>query len=206
MSLCVLCDMCVPLCSAVCVCSAVCMSLCVLFPCVCVAICMNMRVPVCCAVCVSLCVLCSMLVLVCCVPVCVCVCLMQYVCPCVCVAICINMHVPVCCAVYTTDCAPTRGVFTFLLLSMCVLCREGKQEAGSLPLHLQQNLGQDIGLVLTFGCCFVNYHGGLFRGIIYSLILLGGAPCQVITGLVKLAGLSNKSIFNLCVALLIYLH
>ena len=53
----------------------------------------------------------------------------------------------------------------------------------------------------TFGCCFVNWRGGLMRWTISGfLVLLGWAPSQVGTGLVKLASLSSKSICNLCVA------
>ena len=52
----------------------------------------------------------------------------------------------------------------------------------------------------TFGCCFVNWRGGLMSWTISGfLVLLGWAPCQVGTGLVKLASLSSKSICNLCV-------
>ena len=38
----------------------------------------------------------------------------------------------------------------------------------------------------TFGCCFVNWRGGLMRWTISGfLVLLGWAPCQVGTGLVE---------------------
>ena len=54
----------------------------------------------------------------------------------------------------------------------------------------------------TFGCCFVNWRGGLMRWTISGfLVHLGWAPCQVGTGLVKLASLSSKSTCNLCVAI-----
>ena len=53
----------------------------------------------------------------------------------------------------------------------------------------------------TFGCCFVNWRGGLMRWTISGfLVLLGWAPCQVGTRLVKLASLSSKSTCNLYVA------
>ena len=53
----------------------------------------------------------------------------------------------------------------------------------------------------TFGCCFVNWRGGLMRWTISGfLVLLGWAPCQVGTRLVELASLSSKSTCNLCVA------
>ena len=50
-----------------------------------------------------------------------------------------------------------------------------------------------------FGCCLVNSCGGLFR---WAHLALGstweGAPCQVGTRFVKLAGLSSKSTCNIC--------
>ena len=53
----------------------------------------------------------------------------------------------------------------------------------------------------TFGCCFINCRGGLMRWTISGfLVLLGWAPCQVGTRLVKLAGLSSKSDWNLLVS------
>ena len=53
----------------------------------------------------------------------------------------------------------------------------------------------------TFRCCFVNWRWGLMRWTISgSLVLLGWAPCQFGTRLVKLASLSSKSTCNLCVA------
>ena len=53
----------------------------------------------------------------------------------------------------------------------------------------------------TFGCCFVNWRGRLMRWTISGfLVLLGWAPCQFVTRLVKLASLSSKSTCNLCVA------
>ena len=52
----------------------------------------------------------------------------------------------------------------------------------------------------TFGCCFVNWRGGLMRWTISGfLVLLGWAPCQVSTRLGKLASLNSKSTCNLCV-------
>ena len=55
--------------------------------------------------------------------------------------------------------------------------------------------------VHTFGCCFVNWRGGLMRLTISGfLVLLGWVPCQVGTRLVELASLSSKSTCNLCVA------
>ena len=55
--------------------------------------------------------------------------------------------------------------------------------------------------VHTFGCCFVNWKGGLMRWTISGfLVLLGWAPCQVGTRLVELASLSSKSTCNLYVA------
>ena len=61
-------------------------------------------------------------------------------------------------------------------------------------------LCQDLGLLHTFGCCFVNCRGGLMRWTISGfLVLLGWAPCQVGIRPVELAGLSSKSTCNLCV-------
>ena len=44
----------------------------------------------------------------------------------------------------------------------------------------------------TFGCCFVNWRGGLMRWTISGfLVLLGWAPCQVGTRLVKFPCIVN---------------
>ena len=57
----------------------------------------------------------------------------------------------------------------------------------------------DLGLFYFFGCCLVNSCGGLFRWIHLALdSTWEGAPCQVGTRLVKLAGLSSKSTCNIC--------
>ena len=57
----------------------------------------------------------------------------------------------------------------------------------------------DLGLFYFIGCCLVNSCGGLFRWIHLALdSTWEGAPCQVGTRLVKLAGLSSKSTCNIC--------
>ena len=54
-------------------------------------------------------------------------------------------------------------------------------------------------VLINFGCCLVNFCGGLFRcTILAQWFTWEGAPCQVGTRLVKLASLSSKSTCNIC--------
>ena len=54
-------------------------------------------------------------------------------------------------------------------------------------------------LHVILGCRFVNFCGGLFKCTFLTIwFTWEGAPCQVGTRLVKLAGLSSKSTCNIC--------